>query len=85
MRTIGVLAFAAAVAAGCSSGGPSGGAAGGAPSAAASQRAADPRVRPLRGQAPPEFTSDVRWLNAPATPLAGLRGRAVFVQFAFPT
>jgi hypothetical protein len=41
--------------------------------------------RPLRGQAPPEMTGDVRWLNAPATTLAGLRGKVVFVQFAFPT
>jgi len=71
MRPIPLL-FLSAVLAGCTSGGS-------APSTAsppASQRA---------GQAPPEFADDVRWLNAPPTTLAGLRGRAVFVQFAFPT
>jgi len=44
-----------------------------------------PQVAQRGGQAPPEFAEDVRWLNAPPTTLAALRGRAVFVQFAFPT
>jgi hypothetical protein len=45
----------------------------------------DPRVRSFQGQVPPELSADVRWLNAPASTLAALRGRVVFVQFAFPT
>jgi hypothetical protein len=45
----------------------------------------DARVRSLRGQVPPELAADARWLGAPPTSLAALRGRVVFVQFAFPT
>jgi hypothetical protein len=45
----------------------------------------DPRVRSLRGQVPPELAGDVMWSNSPPTSLAGLRGRVVYVQFAFPT
>jgi hypothetical protein len=46
---------------------------------------ADSRVRSFRGQVPPELAPDARWLNAPRATLASLRGRVVFVQFAFPT
>jgi hypothetical protein len=34
---------------------------------------------------PPAFAPDARWLNAPPATLASLRGRVLFVQFAFPT
>jgi hypothetical protein len=75
-----LLVLACIVAAGCSSGGPSP-----ASSRSGAPRASDSRVKPLRGQPPPEFTSDVRWLDTPPTTLAALRGKVVFVQFAFPT
>jgi hypothetical protein len=45
----------------------------------------DARVRSFRGQVPPEIAPDARWLNAPPRTLASLRGRVVYVQFAFPT
>jgi hypothetical protein len=72
-----LLVAACVVATGCSSGGAS--------SRSGTQSAADPRVKSLKGQPPPEFAGDARWLNAPATSLAALRGKVVFVQFAFPT
>ncbi len=45
----------------------------------------DSRVRTYRGRTPPELAADARWLNAPPSSLAGLRGRVVYLQFAFPT
>jgi hypothetical protein len=82
MRLLVALVAVAALAAGCSAGpsaGPSSGAAG------TARRAADPRVRSFMGQALPDVTGDVRWLNVPPTTLGALRGRVVFLQFAFPT
>jgi len=67
-----LLVLLAAVAAGCSS-------------APAAPSTSDARVAKRVGQAPPELGSDLRWLNAPPTTLAALRGRVVYVQFAFPT
>jgi hypothetical protein len=73
MRRLAVLALGTLLLAGCSSpAAPRGG-------------GSDPRVLSLMGQTPPEVAPDARWLNAPPTTLAGLRGRVVFVQFAFPT
>jgi hypothetical protein len=54
-------------------------------SGAATRGVSDARVRSFVGQAPPELAADARWLNAPPSTLAGLRGRVVFLQFAFPT
>ncbi len=48
-------------------------------------RSGDPRVLALLGQTPPEVPADVRWLNGQPASLAALRGRVVFLQFAFPT
>ena len=45
----------------------------------------DARVHSFLGQTPPEIAADVRWLNAQPASLAALRGRVVFLQFAFPT
>ncbi len=45
----------------------------------------DARVQTFRGRTPPELSADVRWLNAPPSTLSALRGRVVYVQFAFPT
>jgi hypothetical protein len=45
----------------------------------------DSRVRSFLGRPPPEIAPDVRWLDGPPAPLASLRGRVVYVQFAFPT
>jgi hypothetical protein len=52
---------------------------------AGSSSTTDSRVRSFRGQAPPELSPDARSLNAPPATLASLRGRVVYVQFAFPT
>jgi hypothetical protein len=52
---------------------------------AAGRPTTDSRVHSLQGRAPPEFTPDARWLNAPPASLASMRGRVLFVQFAFPT
>jgi hypothetical protein len=46
---------------------------------------ADARVRSFAGRVPPELAPDARWLGAPPSSLAALRGRVVYVQFAFPT
>ena len=46
----------------------------------------DARVRPLSGTTAMPLPTDGVWLNARGpTSLAGLRGRVVYVQFAFPT
>jgi hypothetical protein len=45
----------------------------------------DSRVRSFLGRPPPEIAPDARWLDGPPAPLASLRGRVVYVQFAFPT
>ncbi len=45
----------------------------------------DSRVRSFRGRTPPELAADARWLNAPPSTLSALRGRVVYLQFAFPT
>ncbi len=45
----------------------------------------DARVLSLLGQVPPELDAGARWLNVPPSSLAALRGRVVFLQFAFPT
>jgi hypothetical protein len=56
-----------------------------APGAGGGRSTADPRVRSFMGQVPPELAGGAR-LNAAAPPsLAALRGRVVYVQFAFPT
>lgn len=71
--TLAVLALLALLVAACAS--PGGGGA----------STMDSRVRTFRGRTPPELASDARWLNAPPSSLAGLRGRVVYLQFAFPT
>ena len=46
----------------------------------------DPRVQSFEGKPPPDLAIDAMWLNAPATSsLAAMRGRVVYLQFAFPT
>lgn len=45
----------------------------------------DSRVPKRVAQTLPEFAPEARWLNAPPASLASLRGRVLFVQFAFPT
>jgi len=70
--------FAALLLFGCSS--TAGGAGGG------GRSTSDPRVRSLRGTTPPALPANGTWLNARGpTSLAALRGRVVYVQFAFPT
>jgi hypothetical protein len=91
MRTPNALlaAGAALVLAACSS--PSGG--GGAtaqatrpsPGRSPAPSTSDSRVRSFLGRPPPEIAPDARWLDGPPAPLASLRGRVVYVQFAFPT
>ena len=87
MRSLFLLAASAVSLAACSSGSPApAGSTAAAPVAARPARSAsDSRVRTLRGTVPPELAANARTLNAPATTLAALRGRVVFVQFAFPT
>jgi hypothetical protein len=80
MRLATLFVVVGAVASGCTSGGGQGGSA-----PQGRSRTTDSRVAPLRGLPPHEFSGDVRWLNAPATTLAALRGKVVFLQFAFPT
>lgn len=45
----------------------------------------DSRVRSFVGQVPPEIAGDARWLSGAPSSLAALRGRVVYLQFAFPT
>ena len=46
---------------------------------------ADSRVKSFAGQVPPDVFTDGTWVSrAGPTPLAALRGRVVYVQFAFP-
>ena len=46
---------------------------------------ADARVKTYRGQVPPDVFTQGTWVSsAGPTSLAQLRGRAVYVQFAFP-
>ncbi len=52
---------------------------------AADAAAKNARVRSFLGRMPPEIAPDARWLDAPPSSLAALRGRVVYVQFAFPT
>lgn len=44
----------------------------------------DPRVQSFLMQTAPELPVDGTWVGRPS-PLAGLRGRVVYLQFAFPT
>jgi hypothetical protein len=87
MRTLAVGLLGLSVVA-CSSGGPPPPPPGGATVAATpvpGRRTSDPRVRSFLGRPPPELSSDARWLNAAPSSLAAMKGRVVFVQFAFPT
>ena len=46
----------------------------------------DARVKSYLGQLPPELSSDGVWIGVDGlTTLAALRGRVVYLQFAFPT
>ncbi|MHC5010205.1 MAG: hypothetical protein ACYTG6_04545 [Planctomycetota bacterium] len=46
----------------------------------------DDRVRSFMGEVPPELPSTGTWTNVgQPTSLAALRGRVVYLQFAFPT
>ncbi len=53
-------------------------------STAGGKSTSDPRVKRLIGQQAQELPADGTWLNG-ATSLASLRGRVVYLQFAFPT
>ena len=55
------------------------------PTAPGASEARDARVRSFLGRVPPEIAPDARWIGAPAASLAALRGRVVYLQFAFPT
>ena len=45
----------------------------------------DSRVRSFAGQVPPDVFTDGTWVaRAGPTSLAALRGRVVYLQFAFP-
>jgi hypothetical protein len=72
MRGSSLLVLAAATLAACTSGGPA-------------RSPTDARVRSYQGTVPPEVSPDARTLNAEPATLAALRGRVVYVQFAFPT
>jgi hypothetical protein len=72
MRRLLVLAVAGLSLAACSSSG-------------AARSTSDSRVRSFLGRIPPDLAPDARALNATPTTLAALRGRVVYVQFAFPT
>jgi len=57
-----------------------------APDAPAGRSASDARVQSFLGQAPPDAFTAGTWVGpAGPTSLAALRGRVVYVQFAFPT
>jgi hypothetical protein len=73
-----LLGAAALLFAGCATS-PAGGGGG------SGRSTADPRVRSFRGQAASELAAGT-WLNAAGpTSLGALRGRVVYLQFAFPT
>ena len=53
--------------------------------AAPGRSTADPRVKSFAGQTPPDVLTDGTWVaRAGPTSLAALRGRVVYLQFAFP-
>ena len=76
-----LLLLSAAVIAACSNAGP-------APAgrtAAGSRSTSDARVKSFAGQTPPDVFTDGTWVSkAGPTSLAALRGRVVYLQFAFP-
>jgi thiol-disulfide isomerase/thioredoxin len=55
----------------------------GAPPPAAGTSDADPWFLSFRGKAPPELAADGTWVVGPKATLASLRGRVVYLQFAF--
>ena len=75
-----LVAIVLLIATACSSSAPPG------PRAATGGRSTtDSRVKSYMGQVPPDVFQNGTWVSrAGETSLAALRGRVVFVQFAFP-
>ena len=83
VRRIAVAALAAAILSACAG---SGSAPQAGPAARGGRSTQDARVRSFAGRTPPDVFTNGTWVGrAGPTSLAALRGRVVYVQFAFPT